>query len=598
MVDVYLNDKYVGRVSSAVEFTKKITEERRKGVLPTELNFKHDTELNEVYLNTTKGRARRPLIVVENAKSKLTDEYVEDLKSGKIKWDKLVRDGIIEYLDAAEEENIYIAEDENALTTDHTHLEIGALTILGLCTSLIPYSNFGGSSRLIRGSKIQKQGLGMFAANYLLRLNTDSSVMYYPQLPITKTFMHDLFQYNNGQNIVLAVMSYEGYNMEDAVIMNKSSVDRGLFRSTYFKPFSTEEVRYQGGLTDEIGIPDKEIKGYKMESDYKFLEDDGIVYLGAKLGPEDVLVGKTSPPRFLGEFEEFSVAANTKRESSVALNHREKGLVDMVVLTENEEGNKLVQLRLRQERIPEVGDKFASRHGQKGIISYLVDSQNLPFFASGVTPDIIFSPHGMPSRMTMSHLIEILAGKAGAMGGEFIDGTSFDAMPEKEVRKMLRSLGFRENGLEMGYNGITGKPFHAKIFVGNIYYLKLKYMVANKLHARATGQIQLLTRQPIEGRALGGGLRIGEMEKDCFVAHGASLLLKERFDSDKTIMKICEECGMFGFYDRFKNVDVCPKCGSSNTKISSVELSYAFKLLMEELMALGVKPNFILENKY
>jgi DNA-directed RNA polymerase beta subunit len=486
------------------------------------------------------------------------------------------------------------------LTKDHTHLEISPVAILGLCTSLIPYSNYGSSSRLIRGSKIQKQSLGLYASNYLLRMDTDVNILHYPQKPITKTFMHDIYEWEkhpSGQNVVVALMSYEGYNMEDALIVSQASVDRGFARSTFFKPFSAEEARYQGGLVDEICIPDKEVKGFRSEKDYRLLEDDGIVYTCAKVKGDDVLVGRVSPPRFLGEFEEFNIATNVKRESSLALTHKDRGIVDMTLVTENEEGNRLVQVRLRQQRVPEVGDKFASRHGQKGVISYLVPYADMPFTESGIVPDVLFSPHGIPSRMTISHLIEVIAGKVGALNGQYINGTSFDAMPEKELRAMLKELGFRENGLEVMYNGITGDEFKARIYVGNMYYLKLKYMVANKLHARATGKIQLLTRQPIEGRAQGGGLRVGEMEKDCFVAHGASLLLKERFDSDKTVVFVCEQCGMLGIYDSFKHNFGCTKCGG-NVKVSAVEMSYAFKLLLDELKAMGVYPKLVLGRKY
>ncbi len=599
-VDVYLNDKFIGTVENAKEFVKQIRSERRKGVLSQELNFFFDEEYDEIYLDATKGRARRPLIVVENAKSRLTEKHIEDLKSNNMRWEKLVKDGVIEYIDAAEEENCYVALSEEELVKEHTHLEISPITILGLCTSLIPYSNFGGSSRLIRGSKIQKQALGLYASNFLLRMDTDVNVLNYPQKPITKTFMHDIWGWDkhpSGQNVVVALMSYEGYNMEDAIIISKASVDRGFARSTYFKPFSAEELRYQGGLVDEICVPEKEVKGYKSEKDYRLLEEDGIVSTGIKVKDEDVVIGKVSPPRFLGEFEEFNIATNVKRESSVILGHGDNGVVDMALLTENEEGNRLVQLRLRQQRIPEVGDKFASRHGQKGVISHLVLPDDMPFTANGITPDIIFSPHSIPSRMTISHMIEVIAGKVGALSGEYINGTTFDATPEKDLRKMLQELGFRDNGLETMYNGIDGKEFKARIYIGNMYYLKLKHMVANKLHARAVGKIQLLTRQPIEGRAQGGGLRLGEMEKDCFVAHGASLLLKERFDSDKTLVYVCESCGMLGVYDSFKNKEYCTKCGT-NVKVSLVEISYAFKLLMDELKSLLIYPKLMLGRKY
>ncbi|MCP3681499.1 MAG: DNA-directed RNA polymerase subunit B, partial [bacterium] len=207
------------------------------------------------------------------------------------------------------------------------------------------------------------------------------------------------------------------------------------------------------------------------------------------------------------------------------------------------------------------------------------------------------SPHGIPNRMTLAHLIELVAGKVGALSGRYIDGTAFDAEPEAEVRKELLSLGFRENGLETMYDGATGEQFQAKIYIGNMYYLKLKHMVANKIHARARGPIQLLTRQPTEGRAKEGGLRLGEMEKDTFVAHGASLLLKERFDSDRTVVPVCENCGMIAIYDDFRKRSYCPLCGE-NVEVNFVELSYAFKLMLDELKSMCLYPKLKLDNKY
>src|SRR3989338_5552642 len=456
MVDVYMDDIYVGTVEKPKEFIKLIREERRTGKLPFHLNISYDKNFNEIFIDLSKGRARRPLIVVENGAPKLTSEKLMKLNSGEISWKELIDQGIIEYLDAAEEENSYISLYESELTKDHTHLEISPVTILGICTSIIPYSNFGGSSRLIRGSKIQKQSIGMYASNFLYRMDTDTSILHYPQVPIVNTFMHSIYNFKahpSGQNVVIAMISFQGYNMQDAIIINKGSVERGFGRSSYFRPYNSEELRYSGGLTDEVTIPDKEVKGYKSEKDYRLLEKDGIVYTGANVKEDDVVIGKTSPPRFLGELEEFSIAAN----------------------------------------IPE---------------------EDVPFTSRGVRPDILFSPHSIPGRMTISHLIEILAGKVGSLKGEHIDGTTFDAVPEEQLRKELAKLGFRENCTETMYNAITGEQFKAKIYIGSIYYLKLKHMVANKLHARASGRIQLLTRQPIEGRAKGGGLRIGEMEKD------------------------------------------------------------------------------------
>jgi len=599
-IDVYLKDVFIGQVESAEEFISKVKQERREGKLPDNLNIGFNKDLQEIVIETSKGRARRPLVIVQNGKSKLSEDHIKKLLNNEMKWEDLVKEGIIEYLDAAEEENTLVAINKEEITSKHTHLEISPIIIMGLTTSLVPFSNFGQSARLNRGSKAQKQSLGLYTANYLIRIDTDSNILHYPANPIVKTTNAGLAGQENhpaGQNVVIALMSYEGYNMQDSLILNRGSLNRGMARSTYFKPYSVEELRYSGGLTDQICIPDKEVKGYRAETDYKMLEEDGIVYPEAEITEEDVIIGRTSPPRFLGEMDEFSISANKMRDSSITIKPGENGKVDVVLVTENEEGNRLVQIRVRHQRIPEIGDKFASRHGQKGVVGLIVPQQDMPFTVSGITPDIIFSPHSVPSRMTVSHLIEAIAGKAGALKAEKIDGTAFSNQSEDDIRKMLGEMGFRESGNERMINGITGEEFEAKIFIGNMYYLRLKHMVGNKLHARAAGRIQLLTRQPIEGRAKGGGLRLGEMEKDCFVAHGASLLLKERFDSDRTIVPICENCGLIGVDDSFRKKKFCPRCGG-NVEINNVEISYAFKLLMDEIRSMGVLPSIALKNKY
>ncbi len=600
MSEVYLNGRFVGDTDAAKEFVQRLRQDRRSGALSHNVNVYYDEILDQVHVEGARGRCRRPLIVVNGGMPALTDKHIKQLQKGETTWSDLVDQGIIEFLDAGEEENSLVAFSDQELTPDHTHLEISPLVMLGVVTGLIPYGDFIQSARLIIGSRNLKQSIGLYAANYPVRMDMDVNLLHYPQMPLIQTMMHELSNYNahpSGQNIVVAIMSYKGYNMEDAVIINKGSIDRGFGRSTYFRPAVTEELRYSGGLMDSVCIPDKDVKGYKSERDYRFLEGDGIVYSEAKVKEEDVIIGKTSPPRFLSNLEEYSLASNIRRESSISLRHGEEGVVDFVCLTENEEGNKLVQVRIRDSRIPEIGDKFVSRHGQKGVVGLIVPQANMPFTASGIIPDLLFSPHGIPSRMTISHLIELIGGKTAAMGGRYIDGTTFSGEPEEAIRKELASLGFNEKGTETMYNGITGEMFEARIYVGNMYYLKLKHMVANKIHSRARGPIQLLTRQPTEGRAKEGGLRLGEMEKDTFVAHGASLLLKERFDSDKTVVPVCENCGIIAIYDAFKDKRYCTVCGE-NVEISDIEISYAFKLILDEFKSLGIYPRLQLRNKY
>jgi DNA-directed RNA polymerase subunit B' len=600
MTEVFVNSKFKGEVDDPQRFVNSVIEERRKGNVPLNVNVNYDEESDTVNVDGTKGRVVRPLIVVKNGKPTLSEKHVQQLQKNEITWDDLLKQGIIEYLDAAEEENTLIAFFEDELTPDHTHLEIHPLALVGLTTSLVPYGNYCHSTKLAIGGKNQKQAIGFYAANFPVRMDMDVNLLQTPQAPIVATLMHDISDYNAhpaGQNVVVAVMGYMGYNIEDAIVINKGSIDMGFGRSTYFRPAVAEELRYAGGLTDDVCIPDKDIKGYKSEVDYKYLEDEGIIYPEAKVAEGDVIIGKTSPPRFLSSLDEYNLASNIRRESSVSLKHGEEGVVDFVMITENGEGNKLVQVRLRDSRIPEIGDKFTSRHGQKGVVGVILPQSDMPFTASGIVPDLIFSPHGIPSRMTISHLIELVGAKVGALSGRYIDGTTFAAESEEDIRKELNALGFRQNGTETMHNGQTGEMMQARIYVGNMYYLKLKHMVANKIHSRARGPIQLLTRQPTEGRAKEGGLRLGEMEKDTFVAHGASLLLKERFDSDKTVVPVCESCGIIAIYNEFKNKSYCPICGE-NVEINNVEISYAFKLMLDEFKSLGVYPKMMLESKY
>jgi DNA-directed RNA polymerase subunit B' len=600
MSDIYVDQKFIGTTKNSAEFLERVVHERRMGKLPMEVNVGYDDVLDMIFIETSAGRLRRPLLIVKDGKILLNERHVQQLQKGELTWYDLVKQGIIEYVDATEEELSLIAFTQEELTPEHSHMEIAPMGIVGLAASLVPFGNHNHGVRNAQGTKNQKQAVGFYTANYFTRMDMDISLLYYPQIPLVKTIMHDLSNYDkhpSGQNVTIAVLSYEGYNMEDAIVVNKGSIDRGLGRSTYFRPVVTEQLRYSGGLIDEIAVPDKDVKGYKSEHDYRFLEDDGIVFPEAVVGEGDVIIGKTSPPRFLSSLDEYNLANSARRESSMNLKHGEEGIVDFVIMTENEEGNKLVQVRIRDPRIPEIGDKFTSRHGQKGVIGLIIPEADVPFTATGIKPDIIFGPHGLPSRMTVSHLIEMLGGKVGAMEGRYIDSTLFDGENEADLRATLKRFGFRENGTETMYNAVTGDIFKAKIMVGNMYYMRLKHMVANKIHSRARGPIQLLTRQPTEGRAKEGGLRLGEMEKDTFIAHGASLLLKERFDSDKTTVPVCDNCGLIAIYDGHKQRSYCTLCGEG-VDVSIVELSYAFKLMLDELKSLGIYPKLLLESKY
>jgi DNA-directed RNA polymerase subunit B len=593
--DVFFNGRFMGHVDSHEKFVKELREKRRIGELPIQMSIRYDRSLNTILLSTEIGRVLRPLIIIDNGESRLKEDHLDELKSEKLSWNDLVNQGILEYIDAAEEENCLVALRKEDINEETTHHEIDVTDLLGTITSLVPFPNYDQSARLMRGSKTQKQSLGLYAANFLCRVDTDVSILHYPQKPIVRTFVYDTLNvYPSGQNVIVAIMTHEGYNMEDALILNKASVDRGLGRSTYFRPYTSVELKYAGGLRDQIEIPEKGTMGYKTEESYRYLEEDGIVYPEAKMESGEVVIGKTSPPKFLSESREISVKA--RKEGSSTIRQEEKGIIDAVFLTENKDGNKIIQVRARDLRIPELGDKFATSHGQKGVIGMLVTENDMPFTSRGIKPDVIFNPHGIPGRMTVGYLLELLAGKIGALSGKIMDGTGFENTKVEDLEEEMKSLGFRYDGKETMYNGITGKMMDVKIYIGTMYYQKLKYMVSNKMHARASGKVTLLTRQPIEGRAKGGALRLGEMEQEALVAHGASLLLKERYDSDKVIIHICTKCGSIAVEDNIHKKIYCPMCGSQEAE--PVEMSYAFKLLVDEIQGLHLATKFDLKNKY
>lgn len=593
--EVFFNGVYIGSVSETTSFCAGLRQKRREGELSQELSIRDYEELQAVMLSTESGRALRPLIVVENGQSKLTDDYMIRLEQKEIGWVDLLKEGIIEYIDAAEEENSLVAMYPEELTSEHTHLEIDPMDLFGVVTALVPYCNHDQSSRLNRGSKTQKQSIGLYVANYHARLDTSASIMEYPQKPLVKSFIYDtLNTYPAGQNLVVGIMTYDGYNLEDALIFNKGSLDRGVGRSFYFKPFSAVEMNYAGGLKDEILVPDKDVSGYRMESSYEHLEDDGIIYPEAYINGGQVIIGKASPPKFLSEAREIAVRA--KKETSVAMKPEESGTVDAVFVTEDNEGNKVVQIRTRDQRIPELGDKYATAHGQKGVVGMVLPEDEVPFTSKGIRPDVLFNPHGLPSRMTVGYLLELLGGKVAAARGTPVDGTAFSGEMKASLEEQMINLGFRYDGKEVMYNGITGKRMASKIFVGNMYYLKLKRMVKGLIHGRASGKVALLTRQPVEGRARGGALRLGEMEQQALVAHGASLLLKERYDSDKTVIYIGKKSGEIAIKDMIREKIYCPISGE--TDVEPVEVSYAFKLLLDELLGMHIHTTFDIKNKY
>ncbi len=598
---VFLNGRLIGVHPEPERLVSTIRAMRRRGEISDEVNVAHiKTEyINEVYVNCDEGRIRRPLLVVENGKLKLKPEHIEKLKKGELTWNDLVKMGVIEYLDADEEENALIAINPEEITPKHTHMEIVPAAILGVIASMIPFAEYNQSPRNTYQAAMAKQGLGIPFANLRYRMDSRMHLLHYPQRPIVTTRTAELINYPKrptGQNLIVAILTFGGYNMEDAIVFNKGAIDRGVARSTFYRSYEAEERRYAGGQEDRIERPSEHVRGYREPERYAHLDEDGIAQLEAAVSGGEVIIGKTSPPRFFTAYMQEYRYAEYRRDTSVTVKRGEKGIVDDAIITYTEEGNKLVKVRVREQRIPELGDKFASRHGQKGVIGLIAPMEDLPFTEDGITPDIVFNPHGIPSRMTIGQLIEAIAGKVGALEARIVDGTPWDGEKESDLRKALMRLGFRPDGKEIMYNGMTGERFEAEIFIGIIYYQKLHHMVADKIHARARGPVQVLARQPTEGRAREGGLRFGEMERDCLIGHGAAMLLVERMleSSDKYVMYVCERCGSIAYYNAIKKTFTCPLCGD-DAEVARVVVPYAFKLLLQELMAMGIKPKLELK---
>jgi len=604
---VFVDGKLIGFHKDGEKLAYSLRELRRSSKIHPHIGIsihqpEEENATKRLYVNCNAGRVLRPLIIIKDGKSTFSPDLFDKITKKLVSWTDLIRMGVIELVDANEEENCFITFEEKHVKK-HTHLEIFPSAILGAGASIIPYPEHNQSPRNTYESAMAKQSLGfstpMMNASTYVRQHS----MLYPQTPIVTTKAMGLLGLEKrpaGQNCVVAVLPFDGYNIEDAIVLSKSSVDRGLGRTFFYRIYEAESKQYPGGMRDNFEIPnaDDNLRGYKGEKSYRLLEDDGIVATESSVSGGDILIGKTSPPRFMEEYRDQESRGPYRRDTSIGVRPSESGVVDTTVLTQSTEGGKMFKVRIRDMRLPEIGDKFASRHGQKGVVGLLAKAEDLPYTADGISPDVLINPHAFPSRMTVGMMMESITGKAAAIRGKKVDASAFVGEKMEDVKDVMEDAGFKYSGKEIMYDGRTGKRFPVEVFLGVVYYQKLHHMVADKIHARARGQVQMLTKQPTEGRARGGGLRFGEMERDCLIAYGASMILKDRLldESDKSDIFVCERCGVVAYHDVKQRRYWCRICGDKG-KVSSVSVAYAFKLLLQEMSSLNIAPRLLIKEK-
>ncbi|KAL6720160.1 DNA-directed RNA polymerase III complex subunit Rpc2 [Lecanora helva] len=589
---VFINGSPIAYTNQPRKFTSDLRHMRRIGRISEFVSVSLNGHQNVVHIATDEGRICRPLIIVKEGKSRVTARSLQALRRGTMGFDDFLFQGLVEYLDVNEEDDSNIAMYEADINRSTTHLEIEPFTVLGAVAGLIPYPHHNQSPRNTYQCAMGKQAIGAIASNQFTRIDSLLYLLVYPQKPLVKTRAIELVKYDKlpaGQNAIVAVMSYSGYDIEDALVLNKASCDRGFGRCQVFRKYATTLRRLPSGLEERIGDPHKE-HGVNIKK-HALLDDHGLAHVGEKVSDGEVYVMKQTPinPQTSGN----GWGIGEYKDTPMTYRLPDPSYIDKVMVSCTENDTKLIKVQTRQTRYPEVGDKFSSRHGQKGVVGLIADQVDMPFTDEGIVPDIIMNPHGFPSRMTVGKMLELVSGKAGVMSGDSQYGTAFGGSKVEDMGDILIKHGFSYGGKDFVTSGITGESLPAYVFFGPIYYQKLKHMVMDKMHSRARGPKATLTRQPMEGRSREGGLRLGEMERDCLIAYGASQLLLERLmlSSDAHVVDICGTCGMMGY------LGYCQTCKKSEG-MTKMTIPYAAKLLIQELLSMNVVARFGLEDEF
>lgn len=599
-IKLFINGSCVGMVKNGYDYYVFLKEKKYAGVINIYTSIVFDSFNGEIRVCNDAGRLTRPVLRVENNKLLITPEIVERLQSKELCWDDLLLNNklpnsMIEYIDAEEQNYLMIAMNAEQLKSGeiYTHCEINPSTIFGVLASCVPFPEHNQSPRNTYQCAMSKQSMGVYSTNYDLRMDKTAYILNYPRRPLVDTRIMNIVQMNeipSGCSIIVAIMTHTGYNQEDSILVNKGSIDRGLFQATIYHTEKDEDKKIHGEEEKRCKPDPSKTKNMKF-GNYNKINSQGLIPENTLLENRDVIIAKMTP---IKENKNDHTKVIKYEDQSRIFRTNEETYVDKNYLGRNGDGYFVAKVRTRAVRKPVIGDKFSSRHGQKGTIGNIIPEADMPFTADGLKPDIIINPHAIPSRMTIGQLKETLLGKLLIQLGLYGDGTSFGGLHVNDISKHLQKQGFESNGNEILYDGNTGQQLESHIFIGPTFYQRLKHMVIDKQHARSIGPMVAITHQPAEGRSRDGGLRFGEMERDCMISHGAARFTKGRvYDaSDKYQLFVCNNCGSNAIYNDKLHIHLCKSCDNKKD-FSYVQLPYACKLMFQELVTMNIFPRII-----
>tara|TARA_B100000886_G_scaffold186258_1_gene127815 strand:+ start:529 stop:4101 length:3573 start_codon:yes stop_codon:yes gene_type:complete len=600
-VKIFVNGAWIGIVKDdPIKLYKYMKDKKTSGMLNIYTSITFDYTSLEIKICNDGGRVTRPVLRVEDKKLVLKKSVVDKLRSNELLWNDLLTNikldrTIIEYIDPDEQNGSSIIAMEPSIISkkNYTHCEIHPSTIFGILASCNPFPEHNQSPRNTYQCAMSKQSMGVYVTNFDSRMDKTAYVLNYPMRPLVDTRIMNLIHINkipSGSPVIVAIMSHTGYNQEDSILFNKGSIDRGLFQATIYHTERDEDKKIHGDEEIRCKPDPSKTKGMKF-GNYNKVNQKGVIPENTLLENRDIIISKVIP---IKENRNDHTKVIKYEDQSKIYRTSEETYVDKNYIERNGEGYNFAKVRTRNVRKPVIGDKFSSRHGQKGTIGNIIPEEDIPFTSNGVKPDIIINPHAIPSRMTIGQLKETLLGKALLELGLYGDGTSFSDLDINYISNELLKNGYEQHGNELLYNALTGEQMESTIFMGPVFYQRLKHMVNDKQHSRSIGPMVNLTRQPAEGRSRDGGLRFGEMERDCMISHGASRFTKGRIydGSDKYQVFVCKKCGMVAAYNDVLHVHHCKTC-DNRIDFDYVEIPYACKLLFQELLTMNVAPRIL-----